>query len=85
MGAGNGTLLRMIVLQALLVGAIGYGLGVGLASLFGWFTQKSELAFRLPWQLLVFTAAAVLVICVISALMSIRKIMTLEPAIVFKT
>jgi putative ABC transport system permease protein len=36
----------MIVLQALLVGAIGYGLGVGLASLFGWFTQKSELAFR---------------------------------------
>ncbi len=85
MGAGNGTLLRMIVLQALLVGAIGYGLGVGLASLFGWVTKNSELAFHLPWQLLMFTAAAVLVICVISALISIRKIMLLEPAIVFKS
>ena len=29
MGAGNGMLLRMILLQALLVGVIGYGLGVG--------------------------------------------------------
>ena len=31
MGAGNGTLLRMILLQAVLVGTIGYGLGVGIA------------------------------------------------------
>ena len=29
MGATNGVLLRMILLQALLVGALGYGLGVG--------------------------------------------------------
>lgn len=85
MGAGNGMLLRMIVLQSLLVGAIGYGLGVGLASLFGWVTRNTELAFRLPWQLLVFTAGAILLICVISALISIRKVMTLEPAIVFKS
>lgn len=35
MGAGNGQLLGMIVLQALMVGVIGYGLGVGAGSLFG--------------------------------------------------
>jgi len=29
MGATNGILLRMILLQALMVGALGYGLGVG--------------------------------------------------------
>ncbi len=84
MGAGNGTLLRMILLQALLVGTIGYGLGVGAAALFGLLTSKSELAFRLPWQILALTAASVTVICMLSALVSIRKVVKLEPAIVFK-
>jgi putative ABC transport system permease protein len=85
MGATNGQLLRMIVLQALLVGFIGYGLGVGAASLFGWLTSTSELAFRLPWQLLALGASAVLLICAVSAVVSIWKVLRLEPAIVFKT
>jgi len=84
MGTSNGTLLRMIVLQALVVGLIGYGLGVGAASLFGYLTRNSELAFRLPWQLLVVTAGAVMLICVLSSLLSIRKVIKLEAAIVFK-
>ena len=46
MGAGNAVLLRMIMLQALLTGAVGYGLGVGLATLFGAATKKTELAFN---------------------------------------
>src|SRR5687767_10446292 len=58
MGTSNGALLRMILLQALTVGVIGYGLGVGLASLFGFASKDSELAFLLPWQLLVISAAA---------------------------
>lgn len=85
MGASTGTLLRMIVLQALAVGFIGYGLGVGAASLFGLVTARSELAFRLPWQLMVLSASAVGVICVGSAIVSMWKVVRLEPAIVFKT
>ena len=85
MGARNGTLLRMIVLQALLVGVIGYGIGVGLASLVGATTKNTELAFRLPWQVLVITAGAVLLICTLSALLAMRKVIRLEPAIVFKS
>jgi putative ABC transport system permease protein len=84
MGASNTTLLGMILLQALVVGSIGYGLGVGAASLFGYLLGSTELAFRLPWQLLVVSAAAVTTICIFSALISIRKVITLEPAIVFK-
>lgn len=84
MGAGNGTLLRMILLQALLVGSIGFGLGVGAAATFGLLTRNSELAFRMPWQVLVVTATAVTVICMLAALISIRRVVTLEPAIVFK-
>ena len=38
MGAGNRTLLSMILTQAALVGFLGYGTGTGLASLLGWAT-----------------------------------------------
>ena len=84
MGATNGVLLRMIILQALVVGAIGYGLGVGGASLFGYLMRGTELAFRLTPDLLYVSAGAITVIIVFSALISIRKVMGLEPAIVFK-
>ena len=84
MGASNWTLLRMILLQATLVGAIGYGLGVGLTSLFGWAMRNTILAFKFPWQLLVFSGLGVMLICIFAALISIRKVIQLEPAVVFK-
>ena len=84
MGAGNGLLLRMILLQAAVVGLIGYGLGVGAAAFIGWRTGKTELAFMLPAWLLAFTGAAITLICIFSSLLSIKKVMSLEPAIVFK-
>lgn len=84
MGAQNGTLLKMILLQAVTVGLIGYGLGVGLASLIGYVSRGSELAFRMPWQLLALSGTAVAIITTFTALLSIWKVMRLEPAIVFK-
>jgi putative ABC transport system permease protein len=84
MGASNGMLVRMVLLQALLVGSIGYGVGVGLASTAGLLTKNTELAFRMPWWVLVAGGVAVIVICTLSALISIRKVVKLEPAVVFK-
>jgi len=84
MGTGNWTLLRMILLQAVLVGSLGYGLGVGLTALFGFAMRNTILAFKFPWQLLLFSGAGVSLICVFAALISIRKVILLEPAIVFK-
>jgi putative ABC transport system permease protein len=86
MGARNEMLLRMILLQALVVGGIGYGLGVGAASAWGLLIGgRTQLAFRLPWHLLVISAIAVLVICLSAAALSIRKVMKLEPAVVFRS
>ena len=86
MGATNPALLRMILFQAALVGGIGYGLGVGTASAWGTLlTGRTQISFRLPWELLVVTGAAVLVICLASAALSIRKVMKLEPAVVFRS
>lgn len=84
MGAGNGRLLRMILLQAIVVGLIGYGLGVGLASLFGVLSGSTELSFRLLWQTLAVAAGAITIICALSAVLSMVKVFRLEPAIVFR-
>lgn len=85
MGATNWQVLKMILLQAMVVGCVGYGLGVGGAALMGAGTSQSELAFWLPGWLLLVTAAAVLVICVLASVISIWKVIRLEPAIVFKS
>jgi len=84
MGTSNWTLLRMILLQAVLVGIIGYGMGVGLTALFGYLMRHSILAFKFPWQLLVFSGVGVSLICMLAAFISILKVIRLEPAIVFK-
>jgi len=85
MGTGNGTILLMVLSQAANVGLIGYGVGVGLAAAFGWWTQTTtRLAFFMPWQVLGLTAAAVLIIVLVASVLSVRKVLILDPAIVFR-
>jgi putative ABC transport system permease protein len=84
MGAGNLLLLRMILLQSVLVGVIGYGLGVGAAAWMGHGLRNTELAFKMPMWLLAFPGGSVLIICCLASMLSMRKVMRLEPAIVFK-
>ncbi len=85
MGASDRTLARMIMLQTLTVGLIGYGCGVGLATLFGSICLKKGMPpFFLPWQLPLITLGAILFICWLAASLGIRKIRSLEPAIVFR-
>jgi putative ABC transport system permease protein len=86
MGTTNRKLLRMISLQAAEVGAVGYGLGIGAASAWGGLLAgRTQIAFQFPWQLLLISAAAVMIICVGAAVLSIRKVIKLEPAIVFRS
>jgi putative ABC transport system permease protein len=85
MGASNRRLLGMIMLQAVVVGLIGYGIGVGAAASVGRIFSRTELAFLLLWQALAITGGAVVIICVIASVLSMRKVIKLEPAIVFKS
>lgn len=88
MGVSNPRLVRMIMLQALVVGTIGYGLGVGGAALFGYVFERvvtnAPPAFHFPWQVLALTAGAVCVIITASAAVSLRRVLFLEPAVVFR-
>lgn len=84
MGARTRLIIKMLLLQAFLVGFIGYGMGVGLASLFGRIVLKAEQPpFFMPYQLLIFTFLAIMIICTFSALLGIRKVAKVEPAMVF--
>jgi len=86
MGTSDRRIVGMILTQGLLVGGIGYGVGVGLATVYGIFAQRAMplLAFFLPWQVLALSAAAMLVIVLAASLLSIRRVLVLEPAIVFQ-
>ena len=85
MGASTLTLARMILLQAFTVGLTGYGVGIGLATVFGSLTASGgSLPFVETWQLLLLVLVALLTICIVSATVSIVKLARLEPAIVFR-
>ena len=86
MGTSSMTLTKMILLQALLVGLVGFGGGAGLGGIFGLLAggQDSKVAFATPWPMVVISFVAVIIICLLSALLSIRKVIKLEPAVVFR-
>ena len=86
MGTSNARIVGMITVQGLLVGAIGYGLGVGGTALFFALTQSSIplKGFHMIWQVMALTAGVVGVIVVLASLLSIRKVLVLEPAVVFR-
>lgn len=84
MGASNGTLFTMILLQTGVVGCIGSGLGMGIASLTSIIAKNSELAFYMPWQIPVITVLATSLITLLTTIFSLWKVLRLEPGIVFR-
>lgn len=84
MGAKNNVLFTMIVLQTFLVGALGSGIGMGIASLTSIISKNSELAFYMPWQIPVVTVLATTLITLLTTIFSLWKVIRLEPGIVFR-
>lgn len=84
MGLKNGALVQMVLTQAIVVGLIGYGLGVGLTTIFGLSFIDSVLAFRMAPGLLLFSGAGVFLIVTCTALIAIRQVIKVDPAVVFR-
>ena len=85
MGANNSLLIKMVLLQAAMVSAIGWGIGIGAAAFFGWIMRHTELSFSLPWWLYLSSGLCLLFMCFIAAMFSIIKVVRIDPAIVFKS
>ena len=76
-----------MLLQALVVGFIGYGIGVGMAGAFTLVTKysESELAAILPWELLVISLVAMLMTVMLGSVLSLRRVITVSPGAVFSS
>ena len=84
-GTTNRRLLGMILLQAAVVGSIGYAIGMGLCATF-FIVARTDATrgIEMSWQGMVGTAAVVLFIVIVASVLSIRKVLVLEPAMVFR-
>jgi putative ABC transport system permease protein len=86
MGVNNRRLIGVILLQAVTVGAIGFALGVGLTAVF--FESTSQITYlaglHMYWQAVAGVGLAVLLIVSLASVLSLRRVLYLEPAIVFR-
>jgi putative ABC transport system permease protein len=85
-GVTNGRLIGMILLQASTVGAIGFSLGTALAAAFFEFTLKmpATRGLILMWQNVVLTGGCIFFVVTLASILSLRRVLVLEPAIVFR-
>ena len=85
-GVTNGRLIGMVLLQALTAGAIGYALGSGMAATF-FAVMSQQIATRgiiMPWQILAIVGALMAAVTFVVSLISVRRVLVLEPASVFR-
>jgi putative ABC transport system permease protein len=85
-GTTNRRLLGMVLLQASVAGAVGYGIGLGLAALFFECATRSPnfRGFYLPWQVALASGVIAAGIILLSALWAMRRVLRVEPGIVFR-
>jgi len=85
LGAGTWRLVGMVLLQAFIVGVVGFGIGAGVAGAFTIMSRKveSDLASYFPWPLLVGSFFATLLTIGLGSLLSIRRVIRVEPGVVF--
>lgn len=87
LGASTPRLVGMVLLQALIVGVIGFGIGAGVAGAFTMISKnlESDLSSYFPWQLLVGSFFATLLTIGLGSLLSLRRVITVEPGMVFSS
>src|SRR5881392_1950213 len=84
-GVTNGRLIGMILLQAFTVGIIGFSIGTGMAGqFFDFFSQKiATRGLVLSWQSVALTGATIVFVMIFASILSLRRVLVLEPAVVF--
>jgi putative ABC transport system permease protein len=85
MGASNGKLCLMLIVQAFTVGIVGFGMGLLGTAAFAMGAMKNEQPpFYMTWHIPVFALAVILLICTLAALLGIWRVSRFEPAMVFR-
>lgn len=85
-GVANSRLIGMILLQAGSVAALGFSIGTGMAATFFEITlhKMATRGIVLMWQCVALTGACILFVVIVASILSIRRVLVLEPAAVFR-
>ncbi len=85
-GTSNFRLIGMVALQASVVGFVGYGTGLGAAAMFFEFAGRNPnfAGFFLPWQIAIASGGVAAAIIALASIVALRRVLFIEPAIVFR-
>jgi putative ABC transport system permease protein len=85
-GVTSSRIVGMIVMQALIVLAIGYSLGIAMTALFFELTKNNlDLrGFRLMPEIMLLTGGVVFVVVLTATILSVRRVVVADPAVVFR-
>jgi putative ABC transport system permease protein len=83
-GASNFYLYRVIITQATISGIVGYTIGMSIALFVSAKSLEGTTAIILPWELIAALFVLVMGMCVFASVISINKVMRIDPAMVFK-
>jgi putative ABC transport system permease protein len=84
MGAKNATVIRVILNQAFISAGVGFLAGGALSVLTRTYMKSVDMTVLLPPSLIVGTALLTVLMCALASLLSILKVLRLDPATVFK-
>jgi putative ABC transport system permease protein len=84
-GANMGEISLVVLMQALICGALGLGLGLGVSVIMGALAASAGTGVLIPPALIGAVTLLVLLLCSGASVISILKLRRLEPATVFRT
>lgn len=86
LGTRNGKLILMVLLQASVVGFVGFSVGLyGAASFFEFAGRNPNFAgFFLPWQIGIASGVVAAAIICLASIAAMRRLLFVDPAIVFR-
>ena len=84
MGAPDGYITRIVLAQAGMSAVAGYGLGILICLVVVELRKYGDAALVLPWQMALSIFGLTLIMCMGASVISIRKIMHIDPAVVFR-
>ena len=84
MGATNRYLQTIVLRQSLVSGTLGYVIGTTIAVIVAWMSRASSATLMLSYPLIVILGIVTLSMCVGASLISIRKVLRVDTASVFR-
>jgi putative ABC transport system permease protein len=74
----------MVLAQAAVSTVTGFGLGVGASALLGRIVSTQTMPYLLTWRVLAAASVALVLVGLVASTLSLRRLLRLEPAMVFK-